>query len=325
MQNPPDRPLEIASFLDQHGWGEAVPHPFAADFSPRRYARLVQETGATAILMDADGGQKTQEFLIVGNILRQTGLRAPAIYAADANRGLVLMEDFGTRNVGALIDAHADPRAYCLRATEALAQLHNAGPALPESLPVFDTNLFTHQAGLFLEDYVPLILGRETTPEETAEFAAAWRTVLRPLENLPQRLLLRDFMPDNWMELPSGELGFLDFQDAGLGPIAYDLASMGEEVRRDGGFALLEDILAAYRRKSCLDIGEEALKRGCLVLSAQRHMRILGILARLGLRQGRREKLALLPRVKAHLTKLLKEPCLMPVSVWAQSLGEEGI
>lgn len=314
------RALEIAAFLDLHGWGEAAPQAFTADFSPRRYARLVKESGKTAILMDADEEQKTPAFVALARTLRQTGLQAPEIYAAEANRGLVLMEDFGTRNVGSLLDAGEEALPFFLRAAEVLAALHNSFSG--KGLPVFDTALLTSQVGLFLTGYLPVALEREASPEEQAEFTAAWHVVLRPLENLPQSLLLRDFMPDNLMELPTGALGLLDFQDAGIGPVAYDLASLCEEVRRDGGFAFLKPVIAHYRKAAQNPPSEGDLVRACTVLSAQRHMRILGILAQLAVQKGRREKLTLMPRVKTHLIALLREPCLMPVRIWVETFGE---
>jgi hypothetical protein len=318
----PSRPIEIASFLYQHQWGQAQVQALGGDFSTRRYARLSKNSGETAFFMDADADQKTPQFLAVAEILRSLGINAPEIYAADSARGLVLMQDFGTRNVGSLLDTGESPLPFFLRATDMLARLHcgfDVAVAVNLNLPLFDTELFTTQAELFLDAYFLISLGREAADEERQDFRAAWQAVLRTIETLPKSLLLRDFMPDNLMDLPNNELGVLDFQDAGIGPVAYDLASLCEEVRRDGGFALLPALITYYREVSQGPLSTSDLLRACTILSAQRHMRILGIIARLSFRTGQCDKFAFLPRIRHHLEMILKEPYLLPVRAWVES------
>ena len=318
---PPIRPIEIASFLDQEGWGEASAACFPGDFSKRRYARLTKSDGSTAILMDADTDQKSDIFVKVAAELRHLGIAAPEIYAAAPERGLVLLEDFGTRNLGAALDAKENPKPFFLRAVEILAKLHKSfrsSPNLGVALPLFNKDLFTGQAELFLDSYFPYHKGREVTKAERQDFCAAWQATLRPLDLLPQSLLLRDFMPDNLMVLPSGALGVLDFQDAGLGPIAYELASLCEEVRRSGSFAILPEMITHYRKTSESALSQTDLLRACTILSAQRHMRILGIIAQLAIQTGRKDKLDYLPRIRGHLSRILEEPYLIPVHEWVE-------
>ncbi len=307
----------VAAFLEQAGWAQARITPMQADFSPRRYARLERADGRRAILMQAAADQKTPAFVAIACLLRDLELSAPVLYAAEPDNGLVLMEDFGDRNFGALLDAGEDAWPLYRRATDVLAHLHqafDAANAMP--LPLFDAALFTAQAELFLDAYIPFAQSREATPGEREGFRAAWLEALKPLDSLPQTLLLRDYMPDNLMDLPEREawrgVGVLDFQDAGRGPIAYDLASLCEAVRRDGGPALQEDVLAQYHRQNPA-VALPDLRRACRVLAAQRHTRILGIIARLA-QQGRREKLALLPRVGGYLATLLKDDALRDVA-----------
>lgn len=322
-----DRSLEIAAFLESAGWHKASLRPFAGDFSPRRYARLTKADGSTAILMDADADQKTPAFVAIAQLLTTQCLRAPRLYASDPAHGLVLMEDFGTAAMGALIDRGDDALPLLCRAAQILAHLHEGftrDPAFSLELPVFDARLFVEQAGLFLEHYVPFAANRAATDEERADFNAAWRIVLRGPETLPQSLLLRDFMPDNLMDLPDGDVGLLDFQDAGIGPIAYDLASLCEEVRRDKMFTHLPAILDAYCAARTTPMVQSDLMRACVVLSAQRHTRILGILARLA-KEGRADKADMIPRVKAHVARLYLDPALMPVrQVMGALLNAEG-
>jgi aminoglycoside/choline kinase family phosphotransferase len=315
-------PLEIAAFLDQNGWSEAQMQALRCDFSTRRYSRLTKSSGDTVFFMDADADQKTPQFISVAEILGRLGVHAPKIYASNAERGLVLMQDFGSRNVGGLLNAGEPALPYFLRAVEILVQVHRAfDPAASgnQVLPLFDTELLTTQAELFLDAYFPVAAGRNASDEERQDFRAAWREVLHPIETLPQSLLLRDYMPDNLMDLGDGNLGVLDFQDAGIGPIAYDLASLCEEVRRDGGFALLPDVVARYRETSETGLSQAELLRACTILSAQRHIRILGIIVNLSLKTGQCDKFSFLPRIRNHLELILSEPFLIPVKKWIEN------
>ncbi|MDE1900087.1 MAG: phosphotransferase [Alphaproteobacteria bacterium] len=314
------RPLEITAFLDRAGWGAATAQGFDGDFSPRRYARLTRDGGATAILMDADANQKTPAFVAVAAILRRCGVRVPDIYAADAEHGMVLMEDFGARNVGALIGAGADMTPFLRRGAEMLARLHERfGKADAGGLPVMNTDYFVQQAEWFLDSYIPYARHRDATDSERDDFRAAWRAVLEPLEKMATSLVLRDFMPGNLMELPDGALGVLDFQDAGVGCIAYDLASLCEEVRHDGAFAHMPDIVDHYIDAGRGDVPRGDLMRACTILSAQRHTRILGNLARTSVTRGRADLLDFIPRVRRHLTHILAQPYLLPVRRWMES------
>jgi aminoglycoside/choline kinase family phosphotransferase len=321
---------EIVELMAQAHWGDARQTPMRADFSTRRFSRLERKKHEpySAVLMDAGTEGTTAQFVAIANLLRAHDLSAPEIYAADTARGLAVMEDFGDRNVGRLIDGGAEPDLYYRNAVDALIHLHGAFDASKPAgfvLPLFDTARFVAQVELFLECYLPIAKQRAATPEETATFRDAWRRALGPVEALPRTLMLRDFMPDNIMDLKSREswhtAGLLDFQDAGIGPIAYDLASLCEAVRRPHGPAILDFAVDYYHEIAAAHLDKEDLRRGCHVLAAQRHTRILGILARLAINSNQREKLAYTPRVWAYLEELLKDEALKPVAAWFAANG----
>lgn len=309
---------EILSFMRDAGWADATRHKLASDFSTRRFFRLTRTHGdiRSAVLMCADRDQKTDSFVDFASILRRIKLPAPKIYASDIIRSLVLMEDFGDSTVGSLINGNQNRQKHDERAAQILAKLHQS---FSQSMlgasrsPLYNAALFTEQTTVFLDDYFPLLFRRAATPKERSIFVEAWHEVLSPLDLLPRSLVLRDFMPDNMMVLPAPvhgwDVGLLDFQDAGLGCIAYDVASWCEEVRRDGGLARLPafvDIYCALRP----EVSAPELLRAARVYSAQRHTRILGRLAVLG-------KMDLVPRVWRVVQALLKEEeALAPVRRW---------
>lgn len=319
------RAVEIAGFLAQQGWDNAATTPLDGDFSSRRYARLQHDDGRRAILMDAEGDPKTEYFLDIDVLLRSMDISAPEIYAEDAPRGLILMEDFGGRNFGKLLESGMEPAPLYRRAVDVLVHLHknfDREKARALDLPLYGGALFATQVELFLDAYFPYAQKREATHEEAESFRAAWKQVLKPIEALPSSLLLRDFMPYNLMDLPKREgwrsTGVLDFQDAGLGPIAYDLASLCEEVRRDGGAAMLDEMIGYYHQQAQPKVTLQELTTACRILAAQRHMRILGIIVQVVQKTGQREKLAYLPRVKGHLRHLLHNSALLPVQSWVR-------
>lgn len=310
--------FDIDAFIASAGWGGAQIENLPADFSSRRFMRLQRGAGMPllAILMEADADQKTPQFVALAELLRGMGISAPEIYAAKPEAGLVLMEDFGDANFGRMLDKGARAEPFYLRAAEVLVQLHkNFTPEMTAKLdlPVFNAALFAKQAEFAVDYYLPFRLGRQPSVEDRETFAAAWSRALQPVDGWPQSLMLRDYMLDNLMQLDGDEdwraTGVLDFQDAGLGPLPYDIASLCECVRRDQRADWLEKMIAFYHARHPI-MPIDALRSACHILSAQRHTRILGIVAR------RAEKQQMLPRIENYLKNLLQDEALLPVRQW---------
>jgi len=317
----------VQSFLHAAGWRRAQLTHLPADFSTRRFTRLTREHKEPkyAILMQAAHDQKTPEFFAIAKILRDAGLSAPEIFAADDENGLVLMEDLGDTALGKLLDKGQTPLPLYRRAVDVLAHLHKSTYKIPEKfLPHFSTEAFTAQTELYLDHYFPHKYKRPATKEERKAFLDAWLKTLKPIDKLPRSLMLRDFMPDNLMNLPKRkaprDIGLLDFQDGGLGPIAYDIASLCECVRRDVSPKLLGAMAAWYHKQNPV-IPLKELETACRILSVQRHTRILGIVVRLS--KNRPEKLEYLPRIEKHIKNLLKDKALRSVKLWYDRLDAE--
>jgi len=186
-------------------------------------------------------------------------------------------------------------------------------------VPTFTSTLFATRVEKFIDNYFPAVLKRKATAEERAGFQAAWRRTLSPIDVIPKTLMLRDYTPDTVMDLPGREgwrsLGLLDFQDAGIGPIAYDIASFCEVVRRDGGDYYLPTMITQYYERAKPDCPLDVLQRSCTILAAQRHTRLLGIIA------GRPDKVEYLQRTQTYLAKLLLEEAMKPVRAWLMDVG----
>ncbi len=313
---------EIASFIIKAGWEGSQRKEITADFSTRRYARLIRagKKPESAILMRADPGQKTDIFIHLDFLLRRLEISAPEIYESDEGRSLVLMEDFGLHTCGQLLEEGANRDPFDQAAAGILARLHQAfKPSMlgATKAPLFNAALFTDQATLFLDHYFPQIFRRQPTAMERSGFVEAWHTALSPLDALPRTLLLRDFMPDNAMKLAAPAFGFsigiLDFQDAGLGPVAYDIGSWCENCRREGGMERLDSFIGLYCALNP-EVDSQTLFAAARVFLAQRYTRFLGILVR-------QERMDDTPRVWSALKLLLKDEKLSSVRRWFASIA----
>ncbi|MEO6041512.1 MAG: phosphotransferase [Croceibacterium sp.] len=308
-----ERPAGLDEFLELAGWGDAAIEPLAGDASFRRYFRI-SGSGRSAMLMDAPPPHEDPTpFLDVGNWLCGHGLRAPQIYAADAARGLVLIEDFGGDRMRDWLDQNPAAEADTYKAAvDALIALRACppGPFAP-----YDLAVYQREAGLFTEWFCPL----QGLSVDEASYRAAWEAVLTPLlpRQTPGVTVLRDYHAENIMLLqpgePRGEQGLIDFQDALVGHPAYDLVSLLQDARRDVSPELERTMLDRYL--ASVDAGPE-FEADYARLGAQRNAKIVGIFARLWKRDGKPRYLAMIPRVWDALERDLAHPALAPVAEW---------
>lgn len=294
-------------FLNDAGWAKAAQVPLAGDASARRYLRLTTSAGAQAILMD-DPARDTDRFARMARHLHTLDLSAPKILASDPAGGLMLLEDLGDAILARLCADSPDvERTVYEAAVDVLIALHRS-PAPPWATP-FDSAVMAEQATLVLPWYADTHADADANAFETL-----LRTRLAPLDTTPAVLLLRDYHAENLIWLPDrtgvARIGLLDFQDAVAGHPAYDLASLIADARRDLAPGL-GDYLTGYYAKQ-IGYDPDALSQEVAMLSVQRCLRILGIFARLSLRDGKAHYVDLIPRVWRQLTTAL-ENCNDPV------------
>ena len=316
------RDRQIGIFLDACGWGAAYRAPLADDASFRRYDRLAQG-GETAVLMDAPPPKEdVRPFVMVDRLLLDLGLSAPRTIAADERAGLLLLEDLGDRTfTRALGEGTPEAPLYSL-AVDVLIALHArfaAGEAEAAGLEAYDDQRLLDEAALLTDWFLPAVSGRPTSSETRESYLEAWRKVLPAARGVPDSLVLRDYHVDNLMVLEGrggvGACGLLDFQDAVIGPVTYDLVSLLEDARRDVGPEVVEASLSRYL-DSAPQLDREAFESSYAVLGAQRNAKIIGIFTRLWKRDGKPAYLRHIPRVWRLLENDLLHPALAPVRDW---------
>jgi len=297
----------------------------SADASFRRYFRLDARSNdsgarATLIAMDAPAPQEdTRPFLNVQSLMAKTGLRVPAIVASDPDRGFILLEDFGDLTM--LEALRADPTGQSLQARyrgaiAALVRLQavpgsiaTAPTQQPTQLPTYDRETLLRELSLYPDWYVAKHKGVSLNPKELAQLQTGFERLVDAALAQTQVTVHRDWHSRNLMVLEQGfEPGVLDFQDAVHGPLTYDLVS------------LLRDAYITWDDERVLDWAirywEQARQAGISVpedfgvfwrdfewMGIQRHLKVLGIFARLHLRDGKARYLADLPRVLDYVTK----------------------
>ncbi|MFL0671167.1 MAG: aminoglycoside phosphotransferase family protein [Erythrobacter sp.] len=307
-------PDGLAEFVAAAGWSGAAVEPLPGDASFRRYFRLRQGSGNTAMLMHAPPPHEDPApFLHVAHWLTANGLRAPAILAEDAPQGWVLTEDFGDDRMRDWLDMRPEDEVPAYEAAiDALVALHRvpAGPFAP-----YDMAVYAREAALFTEWYCPA-MGLDV---DAPSYDAAWAEALASL--LARQgagvTVLRDYHAENIMLLggrAGAPQGLIDFQDALVGHPAYDLVSLLQDARRDVPGDLETAMLARYC--AAMDIISADFAADYALLGAQRNAKIVGIFTRLNARDGKPKYLALIPRVWAALERDLAHPALAPVARW---------
>ncbi|MBM3555592.1 MAG: aminoglycoside phosphotransferase [Alphaproteobacteria bacterium] len=311
-----DRAQALQVFLDRAGWGAAKRARLAGDASFRHYERLSGESG-TAVLMDAPPPKEDiRPFLRIARHLAACGLSAPRILAEDAERGFLLIEDFGDAVFGRLLGEGADIEPLFAAAVDALVALQR--PAPPQGVPSYLEPEMAETACLLTDWYLPAATGEATSADLRADFIALWRQTLTIARSAGLVLVHRDFFADNLMWLRDRQgiarVGLLDFQDAALGFAPYDLASLLQDARRDIPEDLEERMIRRYLAATGAD--EQEFRRAYAICGAQRAARIVGLWVRLWKRDGKRRYLAFMGRTWDVLERDLAHPALVEVKGW---------
>ncbi|MEM9212077.1 MAG: phosphotransferase [Pseudomonadota bacterium] len=310
-----DRMDDMMAFLQTHGFGHFSIEILTADASFRRYFRGTAGT-TSVVLMDAppNTGEDVRPFLEVTEMLKDFGLSPPHIHASDAKNGFIIMEDFGDCLVARRAAEHPEEEEKIYRrAIDILAHI-GSRPA-PGNLQPYTRDIYHREATLVLDWYCS---GIDATAKEG--FEAALDDALFGLSQMRPVLTLRDYHAENliWRPQEDGlaQLGLLDYQDALAGHPVYDLVSLIEDARRSIPDHVTDKLMAYASEK--LHLSQEDLAKDMAILGAQRNLKIIGIFARLAIRDRKPKYPSMIPHVYSLLKRDLSHPSTEHLAKWCE-------
>lgn len=280
--------------------------PASADASFRRYFRVDTPDGGSAIVMDAPPPQEdVRPFVKVAGLFGETGVTVPKVLAQDTERGFLLLSDLGSTTYLSQLSVDSAHALY-MDAIEALVLLQ--AQSKPEALPEYDRPLLLRELELFREWYIGKHLGVTLTGEQNAVLDKTFDAILANNLAQPQVYVHRDYHSRNLMVLPKGNPGILDFQDAVYGPITYDLVSLLRDAYIQWDEEMVLDWAIRYwekARRAGLPVTPDidTFYRDFEWMGLQRHLKVLGIFARLWHRDGKDGYLKDIPLVMEYTLK----------------------
>jgi N-acetylmuramate 1-kinase len=272
--------------------------PASVDASFRRYWRAALEDGRTYIAMDAPPEKEDcRPFVRVARMLAAAGVHAPEVLAQELHEGFLLLSDLGARTY---LDALDDTNAPALFADAIEALLRWQLATRPGELPPYDEPLLRREMNLFPEWYVGRHLKKDLSPAQKERLESVFVVLVKSALAQPVVYVHRDYMPRNLMVCEPNP-GVLDFQDAVLGPITYDMVSLVRDAFISWEEERVLDWVVRYWEKARskglpvdADFGE--FWRALEWIGLQRHLKVLGIFARINYRDGKPRYLQDTPR-----------------------------
>ena len=298
------RRLRIQAWMEQLRPGREVAlSPASADASFRRYLRAVSDDGETRIVMDAPPSHEDiRPWLHVQRLFLEAGIHVPEVLAADLENGFLLLSDLGsTTYLADLTQANAD--GHYRAAIDALVKIQLA--SRPGELPAYDRTLLKRELDLFPDWYLAKHVAHPLTGRQRADLEAAFEKILAVNLAEPAVYVHRDYHSRNLM-VTAPNPGVIDFQDAVYGPITYDLVSLFKDAYVEWEEERTLDWLVRYweqARKAGLPVRRDFAEfhRDYEWMGVQRHIKVLGIFARLWHRDGKDGYLKDMPRVAKYL------------------------
>jgi aminoglycoside/choline kinase family phosphotransferase len=272
--------------------------PASEDASFRRYFRASLGDGRSFVVMDAPPDKEDcRPFVHIARLLAEAGVHAPKVHAQDLQQGFLLLSDLGMQTYLQVL-APGNAKALFAEAADALVLWQRATRA--GELPPYDEALLRRELNLFPEWYLGRHLSRELSDEEKNSLENVFAALVRSALAQPQVYVHRDYMPRNLM-VSQPNPGVLDFQDAVLGPVTYDAVSLFRDAFLSWEEEFVIDGAARYWEKAKkagvpvqTDFGE--FWRAFEWMGLQRHLKVLGIFARINYRDGKPKYLADTPR-----------------------------
>ena len=289
--------------LDDLGFADSLIAPASADASFRRYFRVTRGS-ESFIVMDAPPDKEDlKPFIGVARTLSEVGVNVPLVLAKDLERGFLLLTDLGTEQYLGSLNESSVERLYA-DALDALLRIQSADPRLGAGLPRYDGELLNREMQLLPDWFLNKHLGLTLSPADADVLSEVFAALTAAALEQPAAIVHRDYHSRNLLITPEDNPGIIDFQDAVWGPVTYDAVSLLKDCyiawdpRRVHEWALGH--ARALRARGFKLEDEREYLRWFDLMGLQRHIKVLGIFARLFYRDGKSQYLHDLPRVLAY-------------------------
>lgn len=305
--------LSIMDFREQalHNWlteqcklPQFKFHPMKGDASFRRYYR-VQVPDGTYVAMDAPPElENCVPYVAIANALHNIGVHTPDIIVSDLQQGFLLLSDFGNRLYLNILTTDNAKILY-LRALDSLATIQSCKHVDGWTIPVFTFQFMRQELELFKEWFLQKHLQLELTRDFELRLSDCFDFLANSAAQQKQVFMHRDFISTNLMELPDEGVGVLDFQDAFIGPVTYDLVSLLRDCYLAWPESLVTELaLEYYRKLNLLDVGADEFLRWFDLMGLQRHLKALLTFARKFHRDNNSHYLQHIPRTLEYIAKI---------------------
>ncbi|KAF0810604.1 hypothetical protein A167_00483 [Alcanivorax sp. S71-1-4] len=319
----------LTRWVAEQTGAQVTPVPASADASFRRYFRVTLPQGSRVVMDAPPEREDSRPFVDVAGRLARAGVAVPAILAADLDQGFLLLSDMGRQTwLETLTADNAD--ASFRRAIATLIRIQQADTA---GLPVYDEALLRRELALFpdwflqrhLVEHLGLPLDIERAPDLYRDLAELDDLLVARALAQPQVFVHRDYMPRNLMQGDAADPGVLDFQDAVRGPISYDAMSLFKDAFLSWPEERVLGWLQHYWDLPVPAGFDDFLLDGDL-MGAQRHLKVIGIFARICHRDGKPKYLADVPRFFRYLRTVAERRAqLAPLIRVLDRLREAGV
>lgn len=311
-----DRLQQMERWLNSLGFHHYTLTSASEDASFRSYQRLQQGANSWVVMDAPPDKEPCDRFIEIATKLRQAGLSAPEIIDQNLELGFLLLTDLGATPYLSILNVDSKKALYA----DALAALLKMQVNITSrDLPEYNPALLSQEMDLFHDWFLVELLGIQLNGAQQAQWISIKQSLIQNALEQPQLFVHRDYHSRNLMKIDSSNPGIIDFQDAVLGPITYDLVSLLRDCYIDWPIEEVESLALDYyhsaKTASLLDVEPQQFLRWFNLMGIQRHLKAVGIFSRLKIRDGKSGYLNDIPRTLNYLCQVSElEPGMMELS-----------
>lgn len=300
-----------------HSWLENELHlqinsfePASSDASFRRYFRVTHQLGQHIVMDAPPERENIIPFIDVAGLFAKSGVHVPKILQQNLEQGFLLLEDFGSECFLDKLDSNSAHQLY-QSALDSLFKLQTSTDIKNCLLPAYDEALLSRELGIFEDWFIQKFMNVLLTVDDRSVINETWSALIESALDQPKVCVHRDYHSRNLMYLKSDSPGILDFQDAVIGPVTYDLASLLRDCYISWPENLIEQWVTEYfnrlQEADLIHSSRGQFQRWFDLMGLQRHLKAIGIFARLQLRDCKPNYLQDIPRTMDYVTGICSQ------------------